>query len=141
MTIWSSPWRPSVTGIRGVFEFLTRVEDLTIIDCNTRPFSTALGMTAAIDAGGGILLPALRRLTIYAVCGDFDIPDLIRCAKARKKHSRALEEVTIVFGEVGVAAPGLIRSVEPLREFVGEVNHRVGETSMLIWGGLDCDNW
>ena len=132
MTIWSSPWRPSVTGIRGVFVFLTRMEDLTIVDCDTRPFSTALGVTTAIDTGGGILLPALRRLTIYVACGDLDIPDLIRCAKARKKHSRALEEVTIVFREVGAAALGLIRSVEPLRQFVGEVNHRVGETPMLF---------
>ena len=136
---WPKPWEQSVTGICGAFGVLTKVEDLTIVGCNMRPFSMALGMAAAADADSGILLPALQRLTVYAVCRDLDILDLIRCARARKEHSRPLGEVTIVFGEV--AATDLILKVESLREIVGEVKHRVGEAPMLIWRGLDCDDW
>ena len=132
---WPNPWGLTVTGVCEAFGILTKVEDLTIVGCHTRPFSEALGM--AMD--GGILLPALRRLTIYVFYGDLDIIDLIQCARMRKECSRPLGEVTIVFEEA--ATTDLALKVELLGEFVGEVKHRVGEAPMLIWKGLDCDDW
>jgi len=136
---WPNPWEQSFAGIRGAFGFLTKVEDLTIVGCDTGLFSAALGMTAAANADGGILLPALQKLTIYVVYGHLDILDLIRCARARKEHSRSFGEVTIVFREA--ATVDLILEVESLGEIVGEVKHRVDEAPMLIWKGVDCDDW
>jgi len=133
------PWKQTTTSIRGVFEVLTKVEDLTVVGCNMKPFSAALGATAATSADDEILLPALRRLTIYVEFGDLDVPTLVRCAKARKGRSRPLGEVAIVFKEAGTT--DLIRKVESLWEFVVEVNHCVGMAPMLIWRGADCDEW
>ena len=136
---YPGPWLIDVAGVCGAFAALEKVEDLTIVGCNSEPFSTALGVTAAADADGGVLLPELQRLTIYVVFGDLDIHGLIRCAKARKEHSRSLWKVTLVFRKP--VAAQLIREVEPLREFVGEVEHCVGEAPVLIWKGVDGDDW
>ena len=75
----SRPWKQTTTGVRGAFEVLTKVEDLTIVSCETEPFFTTLGTTA----DGGILLPGLQGLTIYVGCGDSDVPALSQSAKSR----------------------------------------------------------
>ena len=74
---------------------------------------------------GGLLLPALQRLAVYVKCGDMVVPALIQCTKARKEHFRPLGEVTVVWAK----DPGArVRDeMESLREFVGELVHRVGE--------------
>jgi len=134
------PWKQTTASVQGIFGVLTKVEDLTVVGCNMKPFSAALGATVArASANDGILLPTLQRLTIYVEFGDLDVPALIQCAKARKGHSRPLGEVTIVCKEA--VTTDLIRKVESLREFVVEVNHRVGVAPMLIWRGVDCDDW
>jgi hypothetical protein len=121
------PWSQTASGVHGAFGVLTKVEDLTIVSCETEPFFATLGATV----GDGILLPALRRLTIYVGYGDLDVTALIQCAKARKGYSRPLGEVTVVFEkEPGVDA---IQEVESLREFVGELTYRVGEAPELKW--------
>jgi len=128
-------WKQTTARIHGTFGVLTKVEDLTIINCETEPFFTTLGST--VD--DGILLPGLRRLTIYAGCGDLDISALTRCAETRKEHSRPLLEVTLVWEE----EPGadFIQEVELLREFVGELIYRIGETPKLSWTGEGCGGW
>jgi hypothetical protein len=120
-------WKQTAARVHGVFGVLTKVEDLTIVSCETEPFFATLGAT--VD--NGILLPGLRRLTIYAGHGDLDVPALIQCAKARKGYSRPLGEVTVVFEEEPGA--GLIQEVESLGEFVEELTYRVGEAPKLIW--------
>jgi len=131
----NKPWKQTVAGAHGAFAVLTKVEDLTIVSCETGPIFAALDTTA----DDGVLLPGLRRLTIFVGCGDLDVPALIRCAKARKKHSRPLGEVTIVFREV--ATTDSIWEVELLKEFVAEVSHYVGAAPVLVWRGADCDSW
>ncbi|KAF9789241.1 hypothetical protein BJ322DRAFT_528213 [Thelephora terrestris] len=133
---YPGPWLIDIAGVSGAFAALTRVEDLTVVGCNSEPFSSALGMT---DADGGILLPELQSLTIYVVFGDLDIEGLIRCAKTRKEHSRPFWRVTLVFRKE--VAAKLIREMRLLRKFVGEVDHRVGEAPTLIWKGVDRDDW
>jgi len=128
------PWKQTIAGVRGVFEVLTKVEDLTVVNCETEPFFATLG--AALDDG---LVPGLRSLTIYVGCGDLNTPALMQCAKARKEHSRPLREVTVVFK----AEPGadVIQEVESIGEFVGELTHRIGETPELIRQRGDSDMW
>ena len=115
----NNPWEHTISGACGAFEAFTAVEDLTIASCVTEPLFTALGMTV----NSGILLPGLRRLSIDVGYGDLNVSTLFQCAKARKEHSRLLEEVTIVWGE----DPGadVIQAVESLREYVGELTQRV----------------
>jgi len=131
----SEPWKQTTSGVHGAFEVLTKVEDLTIVNCEIGPFFATLDR--ATD--GGILLPRLRRLTIYVGSGDLDASVLVQCAKAREGHSRPLEEVAIIFG----SKPGteVVRVLESLRELVVEVNHRVGVAPTLIWRGVDRDEW
>ena len=121
------PWTPDAARVRGAFTVLKKVEDLTILGCKTAPFFVTLGAT--VD--NRLLLPGLRRLTIYVGYGDLDLPALIRCAKARLERSRQLGEVTIVFKE----DPGadVMQEVESLRELVGELNCRIGATPEVEW--------
>ena len=128
------PWKQTTARVRGAFEVLTEVEDLTIVSCETKPFFTTLGGTVNDE----VLLPKLQTITIYIGCGDLDILALIRCAKARKKHMRPLEEVTVVWEDD--PEDDVMEEVEPLREFVGELTQRVGETPKLSWKGDGCDD-
>ena len=130
------PWRQTVAGVRGAFGVLTKVEELTIVDCEMTPISSVLG---AADADIGILLPALRRLTIYAGSGNLDVAALVQCARVRKEHLRPFSEVTIVWEEVAEIQP--IPWVESLRESVVEVNHRVGVAPKLVWTGTESNSW
>jgi len=132
--LWTGPWKQTAAEIHGAFGVLTKVEDLTIVRCETEPFFAKLGST--VD---DILLLGLRRLTIYVGCWDLDVPALIQCAKARKENSRPLGEVTIVLEE----EPGadFIQEVELLREFVGELTYRVGEAPKLFWTGESYKSW
>jgi len=113
-------WRQTPAGTHGAFGVLKKVEDLTIVNCETEHFFTMLGST--VD--DSILLLGLQRLTVYVWYTVLDVPALIRCAKARKEHSRPLLEVTIVWEEPGA---DFVQEVESLREFVGEVIYRIGE--------------
>ena len=128
------PWKPASADIRGAFGVLTKVEDLTIVGCDTTQFSTALGVNITTDSG--ILLPELRRLTIYIGSGDLDVHALVLCVKARKENSRPLLEVTLVWQRK--ATTESIQEAELLRGFVAEVNHRVGVALDLSWMGIDC---
>ena len=129
------PWRQTVARVRGAFAVLTKVEDLTIVSCDTDPFFATLGATA----DNAVLLPGLRRLTIYVGCGDLDVSALIQCAKRRVEHSRPLRGVTIIFEN----APGadVVREVESLGEFMEELNHHVGVTPKLKWGDKNGESW
>lgn len=129
------PWRQTVARVRGAFAVLTKVGDLTIVSCDTDPFFATLGATA----DNAVLLPGLRRLTIYVGCGDLDVSALIQCAKRRVEHSRPLRGVTIIFEN----APGadVVREVESLGEFMEELNHHVGVTPKLKWGDKDGESW
>ena len=121
------PWEQTAACVRGAFGVLLKVEDLTIVNCKTEAFFAALGATT----DDSVLLPALRKLTIYVGYGDLDVSTLVRCAEARFKHSRPLGEVTIVLEkELGA---GMIPAVESLRGFVGELNYSVGEAPELKW--------
>jgi hypothetical protein len=115
-------WKQTTAHVHGAFRVLTKVEDLTIVDCETVPFFATLGAT--VD--GATHLPGLREFTIYVGCGDLNALALAECARARLEHSRPLGKVTIVFENEPEA--DLIREVESLREFVGELNYRVGAT-------------
>ena len=121
----SRPWEQTVARVRSAFAVLTKVEDLTIVSCDMDPFFATLGATA----DNAILLPGLRRLTIYVGCGDLDVSALIQCAKGRREHSRSFGKVTIIFEN----EPGadMVREVESLGEFVEELDHRVGVTPKL----------
>ena len=132
----NQPWIPTTAGVRGAFEVLTKVEDLTIVSCKTKPIFTTL--QATVD-DGRLLLPGLKRLTIYVGIGDLDVSALIQCAKARKGLLQSLGEVTIVWKK----DPGVDvkQEVESLREFVGELTQRVGRTPKLNWRGNNCDSW
>ena len=130
------PWNQTAAGVRGAFGVLKKVEDLTIVNCNTEP----IFVTLDVDTDNAILLPGLRRLTIYVGCGDLDASALIQSAKARNELSRSLMEVAIVFEK----EPGadVIRGLEPLREFVVELDCRVGVTPVLRqWESRDDDLW
>jgi len=129
------PWKQTTAGVRGVFEVLTKLEDLTVVNCETEPFFAILG--AAVD--DGLLLHGLRRLTIYVGCGDLNAPALMQCAKARKEHSRPFMEVIVVFEKEPGA--GVIQEVDSIGEFVGKLIYRVGKTPKLTWLGEDCDMW
>ena len=120
------PLGQTTAGARGAFGVLTKVEDLSMVNCNTKTFFSALSTTSY----DGIILPRLQRLTIYVGRGDLDIPALIQCVKARKGCSRPLE-VTVVFEE----KPGadLVEGVESVREFVGELYHHVGLAPRLMF--------
>ena len=121
------PWEQAVAHVRSAFGVLAKVEDLTIVSCKTEPFFAALGGTK----DGAILLPGLRRLTIYVGWGDLDTSALIRCAKARFESSRPLKEVAIVSEDEPEGC--VIREVESLRGLVGELNYRVGAAPELRW--------
>jgi len=127
-------WKQTASGVRSAFEVLTKVEELTIVGCETKPIFAML--ETATDEG--VLLPRLRRLSIYVGCGDLDIPALVRCSKARKEHLQPLGEVTIVFTEA--AASALLAEVESLKDFAAEVNYRVGVAPTLAWDDVDCGN-
>ena len=129
------PWVQTVANARGAFGMLERVEDLTIVSCKTGPLFVALGT----PAGDGILLPGLRRLTIYVGLGNVNLPKLVRCAKVRKEYSQPFGKVTVVFEE----EPRLdsIRWLELLRASVGELIHRVGVTPGLYWETTDRVLW
>ena len=129
------PWEQTVAGVHGAFEVLTKVEDLTIVSCETEPFFATLGAT--VD--GGILLPRLQSLTVYVGCGDLKVSSLIRCTKSRKGHLQPLGEVTVVW-ETDPGAD-VMQEVESLGEFVGELIHRVGEAPTLDWRSKECDTW
>ena len=116
------------TAIYGAFWVLTKVEDLTLVSCQTEPFLAALGMP--VD-GCDVLLPRLRRLTVFVGYGDLDVPALRQCAKARKERSRPLGGVTVVF-EKGQGT-GLAEGLESLREFVEELVYCAGETPKFFW--------
>jgi hypothetical protein len=127
-------WKQTAARVRGAFEVLTKVEDLTIVSCEMVPFFAALGAT--VD--GATLLPGLRKLTIYIGCGDLKVSALIECARARLERSLPLREVIIVFeNEPGA---GLIREVELLREFVEELNYSVDAAPKLEWRDKNCDS-
>ena len=129
------PWKQTTADLRGAFEVLVEVEDLTIVSCETRPIFAVL----CVPMGDTVLLPGLRRLTIYVGWGDLDVSTLIQALKIRRKYSLLLGEVTIIFEK----EPGadVIRKVESLRVLVGELNNRVGVTPVLRWEGKECDLW
>jgi len=129
----NTPWKLTTAGVRGAFEVLAAVEDLTLVSCETKPVLTAL----LVKANGEVLLPGLKRFTIYVGFGELDVSALIRCIKARKEHFRQLEEVTVVWKK----GPGdaVMKGVESLTEFVGELSHRVGKIPELTWTG-DSDS-
>ena len=121
------PWRQTADGVFGAFKVLSKVEDLTIVSCETEAFFTVLGSTT----DDGILLPGLRRLTIYVGVEDLKVGALVQCAKARKEYFRQIEEVDVVLGrELGA---NFVQEVESLREFVGELFYRVGEVPNLSY--------
>ena len=134
-TTTRNPWKQTIAGARGAFGVLKKVDDLTIVSCETGPLFATLG-TPERD---GVPLPGLRRLTIYVGLGDVDIPTLVQCVKTRKTYSRPLGKVTVVFEE----EPGadLVRWLELLRASVGEMAYCVGETPRLYWETTDCVLW
>jgi len=129
------PWKQTTAGVRGAFEVLTKVEDLTIVSCETKPIFTTL--QATVD--GGLLLPGLKRLTIYAGFGDLDVLALIGCAKSRKELSQSLWEVTVVWKK----DPGVNvkQQVESIKECVGELTQHVGLAPKMNWRVDDCDSF
>jgi len=129
------PWKQTAGGVHSAFEVLTKVEDLTIVSCETEPFFATLGAT--VD--GGVLLPGLQRLTVYVGCGDLNVSALTRCVETRGEHSHPLGEVTVVWEE----DPGVdvMQEVESLGVFVGKLIHRVGETPQLGWRDKECGRW
>ena len=119
-SMMEGPWGQTADRVHGVFEVLTKVEDLTIVHCEMEPFFATLG--AAVN--GGILLPRLQSLAISVRGGDLHDPSLVQCAKARKEYYQPLRKVAVVWGsDPGVNA---IREVESIREFVGELVYGVG---------------
>ena len=120
-------WGQTLSGVLSAFKVLSKVEGLTILRCKTEAFFTTLGSTT----DGGILLPGLRRLTIYVGFGDLNVRALVQCAKARKGYLHPLEEVVMVL-ERGMGA-NFVQEMESLREFVGELSCRVGEAPKLSY--------
>ena len=134
-TTTHGPWKQTITWARGAFEVLTKVEDLTMVSCETWPFFVALGATM----DGEILLPELRNFTIYVGYEDLRLSALIQCAKARKKHFRPLEKMTVVWGKD--PSPDVMQEVESLREFMGELIHGVGEAPKFWKEHKYRDRW
>ena len=128
-------WEQTAARVRSAFGVLKKMEDLTIVSCETVPFFATLGAT--VD--GAAPLPGLRRLTIYAGCGDLDVSALIKCTKARVECSLPLREMTIIFENEPEA--DVIREVELLRKLVGELNYRVDMTPELKWGDKNGESW
>jgi len=106
---------------------LLKVENLTLVTCQTEPFLTTLGM----PVDDGVLLPRLRKPTVPVGSGDLDVPALIQCVKARKEHSRPLGGVTVVLEKE--QGTGLTEGLESLREFVGELDYCAGEIPKSFW--------
>ena len=129
-------WGQTAAGVRGAFEVLAKVEDLTIVSCETEPILTTLD----VKAGDAVLLPGLRRLTIYVACGELAISALIQSTRARKEHSRPLGKVAIIFeNEPGAEA---VQELELLRDLVEELDYRVGVTPVMRqWESRDDDMW
>ena len=75
---FQNKWNQTTVGVRGAFEVLTKVEDLTIVGCETKLIFTTL-QEATVD--GGFLLPGLKRLTIYVGFEVLDVSALVQCAK------------------------------------------------------------
>jgi len=117
-TYYRRPWGQTSAGVRDALGVLMKVEDLNVVNCEMAPFFSALGVTS----DGGIILPRLRRLTIYIGRDDLDVLALIQCAKARKERYRPFG-VTLVFEEK--LGADLVERVESLRAFVGELVYRV----------------
>jgi len=122
------PFGHTSAGVRDALGVLMMVEDLNIVNCETVPFFSALG----VASDDGIILPRLQRLTIYVGCKDLDIPALIHCMRARNECSEPLG-VTLVFE--GKPEADLVERLEALRELVGELIYRVGRASKLF------DSW
>ena len=131
----SDIWGQTAARVRGAFGVLPKVEDLTIVNCETGPFFTALGGTT----NGPILLPELRGLTIYARCGDLDVSGLIRCAEARLERSRSLGEVTIILDTKPEA--NMMREMEPIGRLVSRINIGVGAAPELRWEKQYSEVW
>jgi len=125
----------TVVDIRNTFRVLAKVEDLTLVSCKTAAFFSTLGVAADDE----VLLPGLRRLTIFVGCEYLDVSAFIQCLKARKEQSRSLCEVTVVFEKEPEA--DLVEAMESLGEFVEELVYRVGEAPKLFWLDEDCDDW
>ena len=66
-----------------------------------------------------------------------DVSALIQCMRTRKEHFQPLKKVTVVWEKDPEAV--VKDEVESLREFAGELVHRVGEAPKLFWGGDECD--
>ena len=124
-TTAGSPWKQTVAGARGAFSVLTKVEDLTIVNCETGPLFAALG----VAKDGRMFLPELQRLTIYVGLGNVKVLALIRCAEARKERSKPLGKVTVIFKEE--LGDDSVRELESLRAFVGELIYYVGAAPKL----------
>jgi len=122
------PLGQTPAGVRDALGVLMKVEDLNIVNCETGPFFLALGVVS----NDGIILPRLRKLTIYVGRNDLDIPTLIQSMRARKGCSEPFG-VTLVSEEKPEA--DLLERVESLREFVGELIYRVGRAPKLF------DSW
>ena len=87
----------------------------------------------------GGTLPGLQKLTAHTGCGDMDVSALIQWMRTRKEHFRPLGEVTVVWEKDPRAR--VRDEVESLREFAGELVHRVGEAPKLFWRGDECNWW
>ena len=124
-------WGQTLSGVLSAFKVFSKVEGLTILRCKTEAFFTTLGSTT----DGGILLPGLRRLTIYVGSGDLDVKALVQCAKTRKEHFRPIEEVDVVLGRELDAS--FVQETESLREFVGQLSCRVGKAPKLDYNMED----
>ena len=127
-------WEQNTARVRGAFGVLTKVEDLTVVRSELEPFFAALCPTT----DGPILLPGLRRLTLYVRRGDLNISALTQCAETRFERSRSLGEVTIVFENEPEADE--IREVESLGRFVGKLSHHIGGVPDMRWE-IQCDVW
>ena len=66
-----------------------------------------------------------------------DVSALIQCMRTRKEHFQPLKKVTVVWEKDPEAV--VKDEVESLREFAGELVHRVGEAPKLFWRGDECD--
>ena len=121
-----TPWKQTTDRVLGAFKVLGKVEDLTIVSCEPKAFFETLGSATDND----VLLPGLRRITVYVGCGNLDPATLIQCARARKGYSRQLEEVGIVLEKPD---ENFVRELEPLREMVGVLSCDVGKTPELKW--------